>query len=373
MRLESNYRSSTPTTDLSSNTAIQDAPQDASPDALAQNPTTADADLLSGNVLRGDQMLAAPFMPLVGYEIGRRAADPATPIVDKLVKLSPAKQLEYIHDLHAKDPAKFDALISSIRAGNITDPKVVLPAAFELAASTKFAASPEGKPVIDQLRKMYLDGKITMGPVYGNNLGITHPGKESDGRVGGKGTPSDIVLNTRLAGAPEALASVLAHEGLHALQYAKGQTPLSDLQVEVGASLVGARVWSEMGGDKEKVTGADAREMVRQMKGEAAVYDPNKSAADNQASMELQVATVYSSEFARSGDRKRFDEGARMINEILAKPNAADILKNASASDVRRLFYAYSTFSKAQAGPTSRANWQTLFDVMDGRNLWNVK
>ncbi|HEY7116666.1 MAG TPA: hypothetical protein VH475_08775 [Tepidisphaeraceae bacterium] len=218
---------------------------------------------------------------------------------------------------------------------------------------------------------MFIDGKVKIGSVYNDNLGITSPANEADGRVGGRGTTSEITLNTKLGGAPEALASVLAHEGLHAYQYATGKTPLEDLQVETGASLVGARVWSEMGADKEKVTGTDAQAMVKQMKGDAAAYDPKKSATENQWRMELQVATVYSSGYAGSGDRRRFGEGARMVNQLLARPDAADVLKAASDSDIKRLFFAYSTFMKADRSLVSKANWQTLFDQMDARKLWN--
>ena len=369
MRLDGNYRSIVPTT-TTDGSPVANATTAVLHDAPPRNPNTVTPDDLSGNVLRGNKnMLGAAFIPLAGYEGARRATDPATPIVDKLAKLSPAKQLEYLHDLHAKEPAKFDALVKSIRDGNITDPKVCIPAAFELAASTPWGGSTEGKPVLEQVRKMYIDGKVKIGGVPDGALGFTHPAKESDGRVGGKGTTSEISFNPKLTAAPEALASVLAHEGFHAFQYAKGQMPNDDLQIELGASLVGARIWSEMGGDKEKVTGSGAREMVDQMKIEGAFYDPKKSATQNEQSMALYTAASYSYGFATAKNHSHFADGARIVNQLLARPDAAEILQNAPPKELRQLTAAYTAFAKANSGPFIRANLLKLIDVLTARNL----
>jgi hypothetical protein len=392
MQIVANYRSQGPTAEALAKTLGQDAlPNPAAPGAPA-TPAWGD---VSGEVLRGGNVLSfVPDAPLGGNTAGvhgrrnteladtsgsaetgkavrtAKAADPTAAIVGKLAKLPPDKQIGFVHELRAKDPAKFDALVTAIRAGKVSDPKVVLPVSIELISGTAWGATADGKAVLAQVRDMYAKGKVTLGNVQDNNLGFTKPDKASDGLVGGKGTPSEIILNTRLAGAPEALAAVLAHEGLHAYQYAKALTPKSALDVEVGASLVGARVWAEMGGDKEKVAGKDAQAMVQQMKGDAASYDPKRSPAENQWRMELQVATVYSSEIARSGDRSRFNEGARMINQLLGRADAKDVLKAASDSDIKRLTYAYQTFLKAKSPYIAPAHVETLFNLMGARDLW---
>jgi hypothetical protein len=402
MQITPNYRTQCPATEPSSTPPTADDLRN--PDATTEchgYGGGVSGDVLRGNPWRDNALSILPRLPLIPRGVADKTADvvhghrntevadtggkpdvaktgktaktvdPTPAILDKLAKLPPAKQLEYVHALRDKSPAKFDALVAAIRAGGVTDQKVLLPVAFELAASTPWGRGADGKPVLDQVRKMYVDGKVNIGTVFNDNLGITHPARESDGRVGGKGTTSGITLNTKLSGAPEALAAVLAHEGLHAYQYARALTPTKDLQVEVGASLVGARVWSELGADKEKVAGKDAQAMVKQMKDEAASYDPKKSADENQWRMELQVATVYSSEYAGAGKRSRFGEGARMINQLLARPDARDVLKAASNSDIKRLFFAYSTFTKARSDYVSKGNWQTLFDLMDQRKLWD--
>jgi hypothetical protein len=402
MQITANYRTQCPSPEPSSTPPTPD-------DLRSPDPKTecrgygagVSGDVLRGNPWEGNTLSILPRLPLIPRDVADKTADvvhghrntevadtgggpdaaktgktaktvdPTTAVIDKLAKLSPAKQLEYVHALRDKSPAKFDALVSAIRAGGVTDQKVLLPVALELAASTPWGSGADGKSVLDQVRKMYVDGKVNIGSVYKDNLGFTKPAKESDGLVGGKGTTSEITLNAKLAGAPEALAAVLAHEGLHAYQFAKALTPKSELDTEVGASLVGARVWNELGADKEKVTGKDAQAMIKQMKDEAASYDPKKPAAENQWRMELHVATVYSSEYANSGDRSRFNEGARMINQLLGRPDARDVLKAASGSDIKRLFFAYQTFMNAKSDHVSKGNWQTLFDLMDARKLWD--
>jgi hypothetical protein len=291
----------------------------------------------------------------------------------KLAKLSPAKQLQYVQDLRQKNPAKFDALVAAIRSGKVTDPKVSLPVSLELASSTKWAKTTDGKAVMDQVRKMFVDGKVSFGTVPGYAFGVTTPDNARDGRVGGKGTPSTITLSEKLAGTPEALASILAHEGFHAYQYAKGQTPNSALDSETGASLVGAQVWSEFGADKQTATSAGAQEGIKELNDEATAYDPKKPAAENEWRMQLHVAAEYAYSYSSNGTTSRYAEGAAMIDQLLRRPNAPEVLKAASDSQILRLYSAYSTFHKDRSSarsPDTMAHYWTLFNLVDQRKLW---
>lgn len=294
----------------------------------------------------------------------------------KLAKLSPQKRLDYLEQLRQKSPDKFDALVDAVRAGTIKDPAVALPVAIELASSTAWGKTAEGKDVLANLRAMYAQGKVAFGPVPGDNMGFTKPDKAADGMAGGKGTGSKIILNDKLLGTPEGLASVLAHEGLHAYRYAKGQNQPSALDSETEANLVGMKVWAEFGPGKAKAAGKDAQAMVKQLDDDGTNFDPKKPAAENERRVRLNVATQYAYNYATAHDRSRYAEGAAMIEQALGGPDTKDILKSASDSQIKRLFSAYSTFMQDKSTPRSanaQAYFAMLLEQMDKRNLWTSK
>ncbi len=118
------------------------------------------------------------------------------------------------------------ALSPAIRLGTIKlQPNVVVSMGIEMAARTKWgAANPK---IVDQLRTSHADGKITVGLKAG--LGATEDGK--------------IRLNADLLKSPEAMASIVAHEGTHLLQ----KNPKPTLEDEVQGNVSGAAVWGEIG------------------------------------------------------------------------------------------------------------------------------
>jgi hypothetical protein len=339
---------------------------------------------VQGDLLQGGLELPPPALgfgvnlPLVPKQVADTATkvvkqDTAAADLEKLAKLSPGKQLEYLQQLHAKSPEKFDALVEAISAGKSKDPKVSIAVSIELASSSPWGKTDEGKAVMANVSKMFEAGKIAFGAVPGDNLGFTKPGKESDGLVGGKGTTSQMTLADRLAGTPAALASVLAHEGMHAYRYAKGTTPTSRLDSETEANLIGARVWAQLGGEKYAVTGKRSNEVAQQMKDDAAYFDLKKSPAENDRSMRLHIATEYAYSHSTSGDHARFPEGAKMIEEVLGRPDVKDILKSASDSQIKRLMSAYMTLTKDKSvsqSPNVQTYMNMLIEQMDQRNLW---
>jgi len=290
-----------------------------------------------------------------------------------LALLSPKAQLGYVQQLRQKNPAAFEALVTALRDGTVSDKKIALAVSIELAASTPWGKSGEGKAVLGQVRTMFEQGKVAFGKVPGNNLGFTKPDKASDGAIGGKGTGSVMTLSEGLAGTPEGLASVLAHEGVHALQYAKGKTPLSALESETAGNLVGARVWAEFGSQKEPVADKAAAGALRTIKDDAAVFDIKQPASVNQRRMELNVATEYAYSHAKAHTKSRYAEAGGMIEHILQRPDIKDVLKEASDSQIKRLFFAYETFIKALPPDTLASdadlNLKTLAEEVDRRHL----
>jgi hypothetical protein len=336
-------------------------------------------DLLRGGLELGPPVLGfGPNLPLVPKQVADSTtkaikSDTSAADLEKLAKLSPGKQLEYLQQLHAKSPEKFDALVAAISAGKAKDPRVSLAVSIEMASSSPWGKTDEGKTVMANVSKMFEAGKIAFGQVKGDNLGFTKPDKESDGLVGGRGTASQMTLADRLAGTPAALASVLAHEGTHAYRYAKGQTPTSRLDSETEANLIGARVWAQLGGEKYPVTAKGSDQVLQQMKDDAAHFDLNKSPAENDRSMRLYIATEYAYSYSKGTEHARFPEGMKMIEELLGRPDAKDILKSASDSQIKRLFAAYSTFTSDKSVPKSAdasAYFNMLLEQMDKRDLW---
>src|SRR5262249_14132791 len=171
---------------------------------------------------------------------------------------------------------------------------------------------------------------------------------------------------------PAAMASVLAHEGTHAYKYAKAKTPDSALDSETAANLVGAQVWDQLGGkEKYPTSGPDAAQVLKEMKDDAAFYDPKKSPADNDRSMRLHIATEYAYGHAQAHTHSRYQESANMLEEVFSRPDIKDILKSANDSQIKRLLSAYRTFSQ-DGSITHSANWggykDMLEEQMDKRN-----
>lgn len=261
--------------------------------------------------------------------------------------------------------------MQAVRSGAVADKKVSMAVSIELAASTPWGKSAAGKAVLTQVRTMYEQGKLAFGKVPGDNLGYTKPDKAPDP---GKAVRSVMTMSEKLIGTPEGLASVLAHEGLHAFHYAKGTTPVSALDSEVAGNLAGARVWAELGPDKEKVpAGGPAADALKTLKEDALVFDPKGSKTQNQAKMELHVATEYAYGHARAGTKGRYEESARMIEQVLGRSDASALLKGATDSQIKRLFYAYEKFVKAlpadEMPDDAKQNLQTLADEVDRRGL----
>jgi hypothetical protein len=351
-------------------------------DVLRGSTPTLDGDLLGGAVDPKSQPLAfgsVATLPLVATAVANTAKTGVsiTSELATLSKLPPGKQLDYIQQLHAKSPAKFEALVEAINAGKVKDPNVPVAVSIELAASTPWGKSADGKAVVDQLKTMFAAGKVAFGAVPGGNIAFTQPASEADGQIGGKGTDSKIILSPQLATTPAAMASVLAHEGTHAYKYAKAQTPASTLDSETAANLVGAQVWNQLGGkEKYPTTGADAAEVLQQMNDDAAHYDPKKSPAENDRSMRLHIATEYAYSHAQAGTHSRFQESAHMLEEVFARPDIKDVLKSASDSEIKRLLSAYQKFvgdKSISTSPHSGDYLNMLIDQMDQRNLWTSK
>jgi hypothetical protein len=346
--------------------------------------TTVGGDLLGGALDGKSQPMAfgsAATLPLVAVAVadtaktggtGGTGGVSITADLEKLAKLPPGKQLEYIQQLHAKSPDKFDALVEAINSGKVKDATIPIAVSIELAASTPWAKSADGKAVVDQLKTMFAAGKVGFGEVPGGNLAFTKPGKEADGQIGAKGTDSKIILSPKLATTPAAMASILAHEGTHAYKYAKAQTPASTLDSETAANLVGAQVWDQLGGkEKYPTSGKDAAAVLKQMGDDAAHFDPKKSPADNDRSMRLYIATEYAYSHAKAGTQDRFQESAKMLEEIFSRPDVKDILNSASDSQIKRLLYAYQKFDKTvTTSPKSGEYQNMLIEQMDKRKLW---
>ncbi|MEZ0266223.1 MAG: hypothetical protein ACAI43_15950 [Phycisphaerae bacterium] len=287
-----------------------------------------------------------------------------------IAKLGPKQQLEHVQQLRQKNPAAFEALVKAVRDGTVTDKKVAMAVSIELTASTPWGKSGQGKEVVAQVRTMYAQGKLAFGAVPGGHLGYTKPDKAPEP---GKGSGSVMTVSDKLAGTPEGLASVLAHEGLHALLYAKGKTPVSPLESEVAGNLAGAEVWASFGPDKEKVGGAAAGEALKTLKDDAAVFDPKASKAQNQAKMEVHVATEYAYSHAKAGTKGRYSEAAGMIEHVLQRADAADVLRGASNSQIKRMFFAYEKFKQHlpadQLSGDAKRNLETLSEELDRRGL----
>jgi hypothetical protein len=354
-------------------------------DVLRGSQPALDGDLLGGVLDPKSQPLAfgsAATLPLVATVIANNAKTGGagggvsiTADLEKLAKLPPGKQLEYIQQMHAKSPDKFEALVEAINSGKVKDGTVPVAVSIELAASTPWGKSSEGKAVVDQLKTMFAAGKVAFGAVPGDNLAFTKPGKEADGQIGGKGTDSKIILSPKLATTPAAMASILAHEGTHAYKYAKAQTPASTLDSETAANLVGAQVWDQLGGKEKYPTsgGSDEAEVVQQMKDDAAHYDPKKSPADNDRSMRLYIATEYAYSHAKAGTQSRYQESTKMLEEVFSRPDIKDILSSATDSQIKRLLSAYRTFDQDKS-VTHSPKWggyqDMLNEQMDKRKLW---
>lgn len=128
--------------------------------------------------------------------------------------------------------ASLDGLTAALRAEAAPETlaRVTVPVSIELAARTKWAEKNKG--AMDALRAVHADMKL-MG---GEKAGL---GSFRDGT---------LKYADKLLKSPEALASVLAHEGVHANQGASccgGEGPTSP-EGEAQGMMAGAQVWGEL-------------------------------------------------------------------------------------------------------------------------------
>jgi hypothetical protein len=154
---------------------------------------------------------------------------------------------DFVAKFHKSHPAEYAVLVKDIREGKVTSPSLKVAVALNTLNGTKWAKTPEGAKVAAHLGKLYDTGMMTSMEDPGG-LGRTDMTTENTGRDGSK-SPSRVIVKDSLLNSPEAVATVLAHEGQHSYRASIGKMERA-LHEEVDAHATQNAVWAEFGAQK---------------------------------------------------------------------------------------------------------------------------
>lgn len=255
------------------------------------------------------------------------------------------ERLQALSDMRAKDPENYKALLGAIRSGDIKDSSVTLPAGIDRLRSTKWAQEGEGKEVTQHVINQYnapakdpwaADSRIAVGNTDGHvaKTQADEPGPEA-GR-GGKGAKSSINLSPDVAGSPEVLAALLAHEGQHSMRTSQGKLK-NELFEETDAHHNQSAVWNEFSEEERgqaKNPGTNRVAMTFDI--DAAHYQ-----ADSKRPMMGYVAREYTDGYIKRYQEKKENVDLHAANQILAdyahanEKSGNNRVFNAASEDVK--------------------------------------
>jgi hypothetical protein len=263
------------------------------------------------NILNPQQALAMKAQ----FAAAKPAA--AQPAYGKLVEqmASAKNKTELLAKFHKSNPKEYKALVQDIRDGKVSDSTLKLAVGLETLKDTKWAMTKEGAKTAAHLGKMLNEGKIATAKEPGG-LGRSDIVSGGNGRDG-KQAETKITIKENLLGSPEAVATVLAHEGQHSYRASNGKMERA-LKEEVDAHQTQNKVWGEFG--KQKYSGAVAQghmlDQVAQHNTTVKLYNyvapayvqdyMNKGGSENQAA--ARGVIVDYADFAGQDMGKGFEE-----------------------------------------------------------------
>lgn len=185
-------------------------------------------------------------------------------LVEQMSRMPHKRQ--FVADFHKNHPAEYAALAQDIRDGKVNSPSLKVAVALDTLNGTRWARTAEGAKVTAHLGKLYDQGRITSMDEPGG-LGRTDMtgGTGRDGKV----ALTTVAIKQSLLDSPEAVATVLAHEGQHSFRASTGSMQRS-LREEVDAHQTQNAVWGEFG--PAKYTALSAQEGIASLD-KTATYD----------------------------------------------------------------------------------------------------
>jgi hypothetical protein len=191
------------------------------------------------------------------------------------------RKRDFVAKFAKSHPEEYAALVKDIRAGKVSSPSLKVAVALETLNGTKWARTPEGARIAAHLGKLYDQGKVTSMEDPGG-LGRTDIIGEGTGRDGSK-ADSRVIVRQDLLDSPEAVATVLAHEGQHSYRASIGAQKRS-LHEEVDAHSAQNAVWGEFGEEKY----ASAAQQKGGSLDQTAAYDTEQKLYNHLASTYVQ-------------------------------------------------------------------------------------
>lgn len=251
----------------------------------------------------------------------QRIRTPNARIVQQFSGLDRRQQLGYLDRLQRRQPREYKAIIDNIRAGNITDKKVAMPIAVHMACNTSYGKG-AGRAYTYRLREMFDLGRVQFGPVAHGHDAVTTP--DSSRYANARNcVRSTITVNDKLLGSPEALATILTHESVHAENYATGNRQM-DMDEELAGIIAGAYTWDCFGQEKFNSTSAEANKSIQNIEAYQQSFDPN-----NTAGIRLEVTSNYAYNYVVEKDFPRAMDTLRQIVKDGFDPYAGGTQKQA--------------------------------------------
>jgi WXG100 family type VII secretion target len=294
-----------------------------------------------------------------------KLSEPAIKAINRLVSLPRSRRISYVQQLREKQSKTYRAIVTAIREGYGLPQEVIAPIAIDMAADSPWGQTSEGRMAMAHLNQMYADGKVQLGN-SGIGHGITVPYNEND-TWNGQGSPSTVTLSENLSNTPEGLAAIAAHEALHSYRMSKGTEKHILLDSETDANMVLAKVWASFGKDKFLSYNSAIWEFDETSK----QLDPANSGDDSR--MRTHTAAEYAYSYAGTGNRDDIEQAAGVINALLGRSNATEVVGEASDEQIKRMMYAYNAFLERFPERDSSIiarNWRLLYDQMERRKLF---
>jgi WXG100 family type VII secretion target len=294
-----------------------------------------------------------------------KLSEPAIKAINRLVSLPRRRRISYVRRLREKHPNTYRAIVKATREGYEFTEEVVAPIAIDMAFASPWGQTGEGRMAMAHLTQMYAEGKVQLGN-SGVGHGVTVPADENN-TWNGQGSPSTVTLSEKLSNTPEGLAAIAAHEALHSYRMSKGSEKHILLDSETDANTVLAKVWASFGKGKYLSYNSAIWEFDETSK----QFDPANSGDDSR--MRTHTATEYAYGYASTGNPHDIEQGAGMINALLSRSDATQVIDGASDEQLKRMMYAYNAFLEhfpERHSSVIARNWRLLFDEMDSRKQW---
>jgi len=318
------------------------APQQAPADTYVPSQARADAPVNYRQMLaasRGNEPGAARELPVEAMLVraGVRNQD-FKGVETAMAGMNRHDRLRTLEDLRQSYPKEYAGLMAGIRDGSITSEEVTMPAGIDRLKSTKWAQSGDGLDVANHVQLQYLEKRIVTTDVPDKAMGITRPDVKGAGQ-NGQETQAKIHVTPKIAQSPEALATLLAHEGSHSWNYNRGAVK-ADLYEETDAHMAQSEVWKSF--DNTKYT-PGTKELTKD-------FDEDLGFADSRNHMLGHVAATYTRAYREQGDDQRAAEmSMQFVNAAQRRPS---LIRTMDDNDLNSFYVNVSQLARMSSNRT---------------------